>query len=150
MNPSSSDPVCEFRTQRRIEFADTDMGGIVHFARFFVFMETAEHEFLRTFGIEVHTEWEGRQIGWPRVEAACQYLSPARLGDLLDIHLRVARKGTRSMTYAMTFSCEGRILARGKMTSVCCVMHEPQGLEAIPIPEFLADRIAEAPVPGEA
>ena len=35
-----------FRTRRRVEFVDTDMGGIVHFSRFFVFMETAEHEFL--------------------------------------------------------------------------------------------------------
>ena len=34
----------EYRTKRKIEFADTDMAGIVHFTRFFVFMETAEHE----------------------------------------------------------------------------------------------------------
>ena len=31
-----------FRTTRRVEFADTDMAGIVHFANFFRFMEAAE------------------------------------------------------------------------------------------------------------
>ena len=36
----------EYRTSRRIEFADTDMAGIAHFSRFYVFMEQAEHEFL--------------------------------------------------------------------------------------------------------
>ncbi|MEM9599354.1 MAG: acyl-CoA thioesterase, partial [Acidobacteriota bacterium] len=36
----------ELQTRRRIEFADTDMARIVHFSRFFDFMEAAEHEFL--------------------------------------------------------------------------------------------------------
>ena len=44
-----------------MEFADTDMGGIVHFSRFFVFMETAEHEFLRSLGADIEGE------GTPRV-----------------------------------------------------------------------------------
>ena len=50
---------CEYRTRRRIEFVDTDMAGIVHFARFFVFMEAAEHEFLRSLGLSVHLEHDG-------------------------------------------------------------------------------------------
>ena len=50
----------EFRTRRRIEFSDTDMGGIAHFSRFFVFMETAEHEFLNAIGTSVHVMVDGR------------------------------------------------------------------------------------------
>src|SRR5213078_989612 len=42
-----------FRTTRRVEFADTDMAGIVHFANFFRYMESAEHEFLRSHGLSV-------------------------------------------------------------------------------------------------
>ena len=37
----------EFKHTRRIEFAETDMAGIVHFANFFRMMETTEHEFFR-------------------------------------------------------------------------------------------------------
>ena len=145
MNEAATFPMREFRTRRRIEFADTDMGGIVHFSRFFVFMETAEHEFLRALGAEVHMTFEGRDIGWPRVEASCQYLSPARLAEVLEIHVRVVRKGSKSMTYGFTFSADGRIIARGRMSSVCCLMHESTGLEAIPIPDFIANRFATAP-----
>lgn len=145
MSEPISYPMHEFRTGRRIEFADTDMGGIVHFSRFFVFMETAEHEFLRALGAEVHMEVDNVHIGWPRVEASCQYLSPARLGDQIKIHVRVARKGEKSMTYAFTFSCNHNIIARGRMSSVCCEMNHPDGLRAIPIPDFLADRIDEPP-----
>ena len=42
-----------FRVKRRVEFADTDMAGIVHFSAFFVYMEQAEHELLRSLGLSV-------------------------------------------------------------------------------------------------
>ena len=40
----------EYYIKRRVEFSDTDMAGIVHFARFFVFMEAAEHAFYVRWG----------------------------------------------------------------------------------------------------
>lgn len=131
----------EFRTRRKVEFADTDVSGLVHFSRFFVFMETAEHEFLRSLGTEVHTRHEGHEIGWPRVRATCEYLSPVGFGDELDIAVRVGRKGTKSMTYAIEFRHEGRAIARGELTAVCCVLDEPDGPRAIPIPPVIADQV---------
>ncbi len=140
----------EHRSQRRIEFADTDMAGIVHFARFFVFMESAEHAFMRALGTEIHFEHDGEHVGWPRVAASCQYRSPARFGDVLDIRIFVRRKGRKSMTYGVELSCEGRPVAEGEVSSICCVLATPlpqdgAKLRSIPIPSFLADQIEEAP-----
>jgi YbgC/YbaW family acyl-CoA thioester hydrolase len=135
----------ELHTRRKVEFADTDMGGIVHFSRFFVYMETAEHEFLNALGTEIHQRHEGRLVGWPRLAAACEYLSPARLGDELAIHLEVERKGRTSMTYRFTFRCGERLVARGRVSSACCVLDDPGGLATIPIPTFLVEQIEEAP-----
>lgn len=134
---------------RRIEFADTDMAGIVHFARFFVFMETAEHEFLLAAGAPgVHFEHEGERIGWPRVAASCQYKSPAKLGDVLDILVRVKRKGRRSMTYSFELKIGDRPVAQGELSSICCALGGEE-LRPVPIPPFLADKIEEAPAPSE-
>jgi len=135
--------ICHFRTQRRVEFADTDQAGLVHFARFFVFMETAEHELLRSLGTEVHREWEGREIGWPRVGASCRYLNAARFADRLDISVRVQRKGAKSLTYAFEFTRDGDLLATGELSSVCCRVDGEHGLESIPIPSDMADRLVE-------
>lgn len=138
----------EYRTRRRIEFADTDMAGIVHFARFFVFMETAEHEFLRSLGTETvgEVDAEGRRIGWPRVSVACEYLAPAHYGEELDIHLRVLRKGTRSLTFGFDIRRGETAVARGKVTAACCQLPDGEkGLKAIPIPARLASLIQEAP-----
>jgi 4-hydroxybenzoyl-CoA thioesterase/acyl-CoA thioester hydrolase len=138
----------EFTTRRRVEFADTDMGGITHFSRYFVFMETAEHEFLEALGTRVTLEIEGRRIAWPRVAASCEYRRPARFGDVIDIHVRVRRKGRTSVTYECTFRRDGEELAIGRMTSVCCVLDPREGIRAIPIPPSIADRLDEPP-PGE-
>ena len=130
-----------FTTRRRVEFADTDLGGIVHFSRFFVFMETAEHELLRSLGTEVHFDLDGRRVGWPRVDAKCTYHRAARFADVLDIELRIVRRGKKSMTYGFRFLRGDELLAEGKMTSVCCLLDGPAGLEAIEIPEPLASRL---------
>ena len=141
-----------YRTQRRIEFADTDMAGIVHFSRFFVFMETAEHEMLRSLGTTVHFEHEGRHIGWPRVDVGCQFRSPARLGDVLDIEVRIRRKGRRALTYEFHFSCQGREVAVGHIACICCALSTPYPkgggrLEPVAIPDFIASQLEEAPTP---
>ncbi len=132
-----------FRTQRKIEFVDTDMGGIVHFSRYFVFMETAEHLFLESLGTCVSLELDGLEIGWPRVAATCEYASPARFGDTLDIDVSIRRKGSKSMTYDFEFSVEGRKVAGGSMTSVCCELGSGK-VRAIPIPAAIAEKLDAA------
>ena len=46
----------EFKAIRRVEFADTDMAGIMHYSNFFRFMETAEHAFFRSLGLSIVTD----------------------------------------------------------------------------------------------
>jgi len=138
-------PLHQLTTRRRIEFADTDMAGIVHFARFFVFMETAEHELLRHLGMEVHCTVDGMRIGWPRKATECEYLRPVRFADELVLRVRVLRKGRTSLTFEHVFEKDGEVVARGRMTSVCCQLDAPGGLRALPIPAQIADRLAEAP-----
>lgn len=140
-------PLHTFRTRRRVEFADTDMGRLVHFSRFFVFMETAEHELLRAIGTPVHFHHDGHELGWPRLAAKCDYVSPARYGDELDIEVRVIRKGSRAMTWGFRFFHGERLVARGEMSSICCVLDEEK-LRAVPIPARVADRLTEAPREG--
>jgi 4-hydroxybenzoyl-CoA thioesterase/acyl-CoA thioester hydrolase len=135
----------EYHTKRRIEFADTDMAGIVHFARFFIFMETAEHEFLRSLGTSVAAKIDDMQIGWPRLAASCEYVSPAKFEEVLDIHLMVARRGNKSITYKFEFHRDDVLIAHGQVSAACCVHDVTGTLKAIPIPDFIASQIQEAP-----
>ena len=131
----------EFKTHRKIEFADTDSGGIVHFSRYLVFMETAEHQFLDAMGTSVHEVIDGQTIGWPRVKVSCEYASPAKYGDTLEISVRVVKLGRSSITYSVTFEIDGRHIARGESTSVRCELGSK--IRSVPIPEQLKKNFEE-------
>ena len=133
-----------FRTTRRIEFGDTDMAGIVHFANFFRFMEAAECEFLRSRGLSVKMEWQGQAIGFPRVSASCDYIKPARFEEVLDVAVRIDRIGKKSVTYAFEFSRGGELIANGKVTSVCCRVLPDNRIEGIEIPAGYRARLQSA------
>jgi YbgC/YbaW family acyl-CoA thioester hydrolase len=123
-----------FRIRRIVEFGDTDMAGIVHFAQFFHYMEAAEHAFLRSLGISVAMVWEGTPVGMPRVSAFCDYLSPATFGDELEIRVLVRRLGRSSVTYTFEIFKGEEAVARGQITAVFCHRVPGRKLEALEIP----------------
>jgi 4-hydroxybenzoyl-CoA thioesterase/acyl-CoA thioester hydrolase len=130
-----------FHTTRFVEFADTDMAGIMHFSAFFRFMEGAEHALLRSLGLSVFKEIGGEVITFPRVAASCEFHSPARCEEVLEIDVTVERVGTKSVTYGFAVSHDGRSVATGNMTSVCCrVPHGGQPV-SIPIPDEVAGQL---------
>ena len=53
--------------RRRVEFAETDAAGMVHFSVFFRYMEEAEHAAWRAAGLDI---FEGHEEqSWPRISA---------------------------------------------------------------------------------
>lgn len=131
----------EFKVTRKVEFVDTDLAGIVHFSRFFVFMETAEHQFLNSLGTSVATKIDGNTIGWPRLSAKCEYVRPMHFEDSVDIYVKVERVGTKSVTYRFEFRLADEVVARGEMATACCVCNIGEPLRAIAIPEELAAKM---------
>ena len=132
-----------FRTTRRVEFVDTDMAGIVHFSNFFRWMESAEAEFLRARGLTFKLGWEGLELGFPRVAAACDYLKPVYFEDVLEVALRVEKVGRKSLTYAFEFTRGGEAVARGRVSCVCCRVLADNRLESVAIPTSLRARLEQ-------
>ena len=131
-----------FHVKRRVEFADTDMAGIMHFSRFFVMLEEAEHEFLRSLGLSVIMKHEGRPIGWPRVAASFDFVSPVRFEEEIDIHLKLSRIGTKSLTYSGEFYRKGELLAKGKLTTCCCLVGDGT-MKGLELPADLRRKLEE-------
>src|SRR2546423_15397399 len=93
----------EFKVTRRVEFSDTDMAGIVHYSNFFKFMEPAERAFFRSLGFSIVMRQVDPPVGWPRVHAECEYRRPLQFEDEVEIHMLVARKKSKSLTYQFRF-----------------------------------------------
>ena len=138
----------EFKVARRVEFSDTDMAGIVHYSNFFKYMETAEHAFFRSLGFSIVTRQVDPPVGWPRVHASCNYRRPLQFEDEVEIHMLVARKKSKSLTYQFRFrklnASEPYEVARGELT-VVCVRHQKGKMKAAKIPPAIAEKIKVAP-----
>lgn len=140
----------EFRMTHRVQFSETDMAGIVHFANFFRYMEATEHAFFRSLGFSIHTFEDGKTYGWPRVHVDCDYKQPLRFEDLVEVHLQVREKKSKSLAYSFVFCklTEGEPVevARGRITAVCVAMDAGSGrMRAVDIPDRLAAAIEIAP-----
>jgi acyl-CoA thioester hydrolase len=140
----------EFTYSRRVEFAETDLAGIVHFANFYRMMENTEHAFFRSLGFSIHQEFNGQMIGWPRVSASCDFLRPLRFEETVEIQLLVAELRTRSIRYAFRFwkpaNGERVEVARGQVVTVAAALEQGTGkMSAVPIPEQIRGSMEAAP-----
>lgn len=133
-----------FSIRRRVQFAETDMAGIVHFANYFRWMEEVEHAFFRSLGLSVAMTLDGgERIGWPRVNVGCEYYGPLRFEDEVELRLRVTKVGGKSFSYEVDCLLGDKLVGLGRTTSVCCA-HTPSGLKAIAIPEAIRQKLATA------
>jgi YbgC/YbaW family acyl-CoA thioester hydrolase len=140
----------EYCTERRVEFSDTDMAGIMHFANFFRWMESTEHAFFRSLGFAVHGEENGATVGWVRVHAECDYLAPLRYPELVEVRLRVTGKSSNSLSYAFEFrradEAEGDPAARGALQVVHVARPSPgERLRSADMPAEVSASIEVAP-----
>lgn len=140
----------EHRYRRLIEFSDTDMAGIVHFANFFKFMEAAEHSFYLSLGFSVHSMLGDRIVSWPRVGADCSFRKPLRFEDTVEIHLLVREKRAKALRYEFILRRvdpePAEEVARGSITVVCAGKETPSSpYRAMEIPEWISSKIEVAP-----
>jgi acyl-CoA thioester hydrolase len=91
----------------RVYFEDTDATGIVYNANYLKFAERARTEMLREFGVE-HSRMidaEGRAFAVRRCSA--EFVKPARLDDLLEVHTRLVAVRGASLDLAQDVKRQG-------------------------------------------
>jgi acyl-CoA thioesterase FadM len=121
----------------------------MHFSNFFRFMEAAETAFFRSLGQSIYPH-DYQTVGWPRVHADCDFKSPLRFEDRVEIHLLVRTKGEKSLAYTFIFrkldEATVREVARGNMVTACVSRDKATGkMTAVPIPAEIAGLIEVAP-----
>ena len=140
----------EFKLLKRIEFYETDMAGIVHFSNYFRFMEMAEAAFFRSLNLSIQPINSKPKMGWPRVVAKCEYLSPLCFEDKIEIHLLIENINKRSITYRYIISKikdeKKQVAAKGKIKIVCVTFDaDGHSMKSTNLPREMTDKIEVAP-----
>jgi YbgC/YbaW family acyl-CoA thioester hydrolase len=131
--------VSEIRYRRRVQFAETDLAGLVHFSCFFRYMEEAEHELWRQAGLSIAPR--GATFGFPRVAASFEFVSPLRFEDEFDVVMRIVEMTRRTIRYECTLTCGDRTIATGSL-KIACVSKRPDApMASMDIPAEIASRL---------
>jgi len=128
--------------QRRVEFSETDLAGIIHYSSYFQYMEEAEHEFFRSMGFSIKLHEDGASYGFPRISTLCEYSRPLEFEDVVDIQLRVFRVGETSITYQFLFSEGQAEVARGEVSVACVTRDESGRMSSCKLPASLAGKLS--------
>jgi len=142
----SETPVSEHRLTRRVQFYETDAGGIVHFSCYFRYLEEAEHALWRAAGLSIHDR--DAAFGWPRVQASFDYHRPLRFEEEFEARIRIVAIEEKTISYACLLTRGDTRIATGRMTIACATRLPNVPMRGTAIPPEIRARFAVAPVEG--
>ena len=143
----------EYSITRTVEFSETDMAGIMHFANFFYWMEACEAAFYRSLALPIISFVPGNVVGWPRAAVSCAYKAPLRFNDVVQVKLLVKEVRTKAVVFVFQFRkmSEGNalpeIVAQGEVAAVCVTAGADGVMIAQPIPPAVR-AILQVAAPG--
>jgi 4-hydroxybenzoyl-CoA thioesterase len=130
----------------QVGWGDCDPAGIVFYPRFYAWMDTVSHVLAREMGIprEAMIQPSSEMLGFPVVGAQAQFLTPARMDDVLEVRTWVARIGRTSLSLRheiVRLETDGELtpIANGREDRVF-IAHGPDGLQS----RELTSRMREA------
>jgi acyl-CoA thioester hydrolase len=126
----------------RVYYEDTDTGGIVYYANYLKFFERARTEWLRAAGFEQRRLSEEFGLQFVVIRIDCEYRQPARLDDLLEIDLRVARTGRVSIVFEQNARRADTVLATARVKAGCI---DARRFVPTPMPEPLVAAFRNLP-----
>ncbi len=122
----------------RIYYEDTDAGGVVYHARYVAFCERARSDCLRLLGIH--------QSGFDNINfvvrrMVCDFLKPARLDDLLEVHTRFVEMAGARVEIGQEVMLNGNTVFKADVT---VALVDARG-RLKRLPESMADRFRRMP-----
>lgn len=118
----------------RVYYEDTDTCGIVYYANYLKFFERARTEWLRSVGFEQQKMADELGLRFVIARVECDFKRPARLDDVIQLDVRVARAGSASMVFEQTAK-RGTVLLAKARVRVGCI--ESNTLTPVPLPPLL-------------
>jgi len=133
-----------------VQFAETDLAGMVHFSNFFRYMEEAEHGLWRAAGMSIDSPSlaaansgaaSHAHLKWPRVSAAFDFKRPLRFEDEFEVHVGIATVTTRSIQYNHSIMRGDLTVGVGTVTAACVQLGADHVLRAVEIPADIIERL---------
>lgn len=123
----------------RVRFTHTDPAGFVFFPRYFEKFQAAVEDW---FNFELGVDYAGllmeQGVGLPTAHTECNFIKPCRLGEILNLSVRLTKVGNTSITVEFIGSVAGEKRLHGQSVLVFINM---QCGTPVAIPEELRTKL---------
>lgn len=106
-------------TETKVHMYDTDMAGVIFFARQFYHIHEAIEELFEKANIPFATLFTKSDFVFVIVHAEADYHKPLSVGDPLTIHTTLGRIGTTSLALHFDLYRNQELVGRAKTIQVC-------------------------------
>src|SRR3954452_17398586 len=131
----------KFTIEERVRWGDVDAANIIFYGSYLRFLEIAETELFRAVGMPYGKIFDELKIWLPRVHLECDFHRAARLDDVLEVSVYVARVGTKSMRLNFEVRRKGEEELVAIAHFVLAAVNQ-ETFETVPIPSELREKLA--------
>lgn len=128
-----------FRRDKLIRFHHCDPAGIVFYPHYFIlFNELVEDWFRDALGMDFARLHGKHRLGVPMARLECEFLSPSKIRETLQLTLAVQRLGGASIAVLVEGGTEGAVRVRANLTLVLASLDT---IKPVPVPPWLRERL---------
>lgn len=94
------------QTELTVRYAETDQMGVVHHSRYFVWLEMARTDYIKSLGMS-YDEMEKNGVMLPVTGVSCKYRLPAKYDDDIVITAKITRFTPARIEFEYTVARKG-------------------------------------------
>ncbi|MDH3357443.1 MAG: acyl-CoA thioesterase [Desulfobacteraceae bacterium] len=124
----------------RVRYAETDAQGIVFYAHYLTYFDTAINEYLRYLPFNYIEHVRNTGTDFHVIKVVVEFFAPSHFDDEIEVYVRTARIGRSSMTFLIEiFPKNGETaLVKGE---VVWVNTDQKAHKSVPLPEELVVKL---------
>lgn len=130
-----------FHHTLRVRWGECDAQGIVFNAQYLNYVEVAQAEYYRNLGVLLYDEESRKHFDVATVNVNLNYIAPAMVDDMLDIHMRVTKIGNSSIRVAVEMYRQEpeELLTTGEIVYAA---YDSDSGKSRPVPDDVRDNIS--------
>ena len=96
-----------FKTPVRVRWMECDAQGIVYNGAYLGYLEIGQAEYYRNLGFAIYIIPQSGYFDFAVVRTTLEFKAPARVDEIIELHVRVSAIGNTSLTLNMEIYPEG-------------------------------------------
>lgn len=144
-------PKCDFKfhTSVRVRWMECDAQGIAFNGAYMGYLEVAQAEYFRNLGFSIYKIAQRGYFDSAVVKATLEFMAPARVDDVLELHARVSRIGNTSLTLDVEIYTQGSARMLTTIEAVYVGFYAESGATR-PVPDEIRKLVNHFETTGEA